>query len=61
MFMYLVTAISSSACSKNFVTVVSFDCAKYFVMAISSSTWASYLEMGRAESKNLVTVTSLAA
>lgn len=43
------------------VTVVSFDCAKYFVIAISSSTASSYFIMGLAESKNFVTVTSLEA
>ena len=61
MFMYLVTAMSSWACSRNFVTVTSLDFAKYFVIAISSSTTSSCYAMGAADSRNLVTVTSLAA
>ena len=38
MFKYLVSLISSSAWSRNLVTVTSFDLAKYFVMARSSCT-----------------------
>lgn len=59
--MYLVTAMSSWACSRNLVTVTSFDLAKYLVMAISSSTYSSCFWMGMAASRNFVTVTSLAA
>lgn len=41
--------------------MTSLDLAKYLVMAISSWTWSSYCLIGMALSKNLVTVTSLAA
>ena len=40
---------------------MSFDFAKYLVTAISSSIVWSYLRIGAAESRNLVTVISLAA
>jgi len=41
MFRYLVTAMSSAVYCKNLVTVMSFDSAKYLVMAISSSIVSS--------------------
>ena len=60
--MYFVTAMSSWACSRNLVTVTSFDWARYLVIAMSSSTYSScFWIAGVAESKNFVTVTSLAA
>ena len=61
MFKYFVTAISSWACYRNFVTVVSLDWAKYLVIAMSSSICSRCLWIGCAASRNLVTVTSLDA
>ena len=46
---YFVTAISSSACRRNFVTVTSLLVFMYFVMAISSAAYC----------RNLVTEVSL--
>ena len=61
MFKYFVSAMSSRAWSRNFVTVTSLDLAKNLVTLMSSATCSNCFWIGLAESKNLVTVISFAA